>query len=326
MSESVSESLVEKKKREARWLSIGFRLVIGFITIDLIARNISAAYRSWWDFYVVWEVAAILFTIVVTLVYWQKYFSRGEETAYASVLQGDRKKIGVFLLIIASAATLITAGLIAVCIALCKHSDEFALEWMLLLEVGCLAIGVLCLIVSELVIVKAAPFAKSDVDKKITDRQTLLDTQYDGSAKTAIQKELNELLKKRADFDDIMDDISKVLAFSDAPIGAAFCVIFLLVLAHRLGWTGADSHLLPPFIAGAVALQLLYSNFAFYIEANGAFPRWATWAIPTLNSVTPMLQKSYGAPTALPDNSPAQVDLSLSIDNSNSDPQPEIQK
>lgn len=309
MTASVSTSLVDKKRREAKALSIGFRLVIGLILFDLVVRNRSEAYRDWWDFYVVWEVAAILFTIVVTITYWHKYFSRGEESAYASVLQGDRKKIGVFLLILASAAALIVAGLLAVCIARGKHSEDFAFEAMLLLETGCLAIGVLCLIASELMIVKAAPIAKAKVDEEIGTQQQLLAALTDDATKATVQRTLDELLKRRADFSDIMDDISKVLAFSDAPIGAAFCVIFLLVGAHWLGWTGADNHLLSPFIAGAVALQLLYSNFAFYIEANGAFPQWAIRMFPTLDSLTPMLERRIeGTSESRADNAATQIE------------------
>lgn len=289
-----SAAIIEKKRKEARWLAIGFCFVLGIVTLDLIVRNIGpwrVVYRSWWDFYVVWEAASIAFTIVVTPLYWRKYIRRREATAYADVLlSADNQKVHVAVLIFLSAVLLIVAGLVAFCIAINQSRPTFAFEWMLLTEAGCLALGVLCLVIAELIIVKATPHAKQKADEEIVKKERLLSAQTDAISRSLVQHELDEWRKKRADYDDIFDDIGKVLAFSDAPIGAAFFVIFLLVLAHSFGWTGAEDRLLPPFIAGAVALQLLYSNFVFYIEANGAFPKWIRALAPGFNEVTPMIQ------------------------------------
>lgn len=293
-----STAVIEKKKREARGLAIGFVVVLGLVTLDLIARNIgpwTAWYRSFWDFYVIWQAASIGFTIVVTPLYWRKYIRRREETAYADVLlTADNRKVYVAALIFGSALSLIAAGLLAICIALGQDRTTFALELMLVFEAGCLALGVLLLVVAELMIVKAAPDAKQKADDEIVKKEQLLATQTNPESKAQVQRELDEWRRKRADYDDISDDIGKVLAFSDAPIAAAFFMIFLIVLANAFGLTGAESKLLPPFIAGAVALQLLYSNFVFYIEANGAFPKWARAVVPGLDELTPMIEGQRG--------------------------------
>lgn len=293
MSTPETDAVRDRKKGEAHYLAFGFYVVSGLISLDLIIRNVGpwqVSYRALWGFYVVWELASILFTIVITVFYWRKYISRGDKTAYADLLPSDNKKFHVFGLILLSAVSLIIAGLVAVYIALNGRSQKFPVDELLVVEALCLTLGVFLVVIAEIMIIKAAPLAKARVTEDITRKEALLSTQTDQSSKDMIQQELEALKKKRADYDDISDDIAKALSFSDVPIGAAFFGILALVLAHEFGWTGADSYLLPPFIAGAVALQLLYSNFVFYVEANGAFPKWVRTAFPTLNNLTPMIQ------------------------------------
>jgi hypothetical protein len=238
MTTSLSTAVINSKKNEARWLAKGFYFVSAVVIIDLVLRSIDPweiGYRNWWDFYVVWEFASIAFTIVVTWVYWHKYINHGDSTAYADVLEHDHKKFHVFGLVIASAVLLIVAGLVAVGIAVGKRSKDFPIYELLAGEAGCLTFGVLCLVVAETMIIKAVPVAKQKADGRIAWLKSVLaDLPADASGKNDTQQELDALEKKRADYDDILDDIAKALSFSDAPIGAAFLGIFLLVLAHLL--------------------------------------------------------------------------------------------
>lgn len=284
-------ALRDKKKREAHLLAVGFLIVLGIVILDLIARNVwKDQYGSCWHFYVVWQVSAIAFTIVLTIVHWLKYINRGRGSAYTDVLATDNRKFHVGGLILLSAIALIIAGAIAICIGLYGDVEGFALEEMLIAEVGCLALGVVCIVWAELKVVEAVPKAKAKADEKIAELECVLENLTDTDAIKSTRTDLSNWKQKRSDYDDIFDDVAKFLAFSDAPIAVAFSVILLVVFSYWLGWPDADANMLPPFIAGAVALQLLYSNFVFYIEANGAFPKWIIRIAPGFNEVTPMIQ------------------------------------
>lgn len=298
MTESAHEknvdALRDKKKREAQLLAVGFFLVLGVVILDLVARNVwKDQYGSRWNFYIVWQASAITFTIVLTIFHWLKYINRGTGSAYTDVLATDNRKFHVGGLIFLSALALIIAGLIAIYIGLYEDVEGFALEKMLIAEVGCLTLGVVFIVWAELKVVKAVPEAKAKADKTIAELEHVLSNLNEPDAIKSTQTELSNWKQKRSDYDDILDDVGKFLAFSDAPIAVAFSVILLVVFSYWLGWSDADVNMLPPFIAGAVALQLLYSNFVFYIEANGAFPKWIIRIAPGFNEVTPMIQGQY---------------------------------
>ncbi len=305
---AISDALTTTKRHEARWLAWGFILVLATVIADLIARNTWDRYDQLWDFYVVWEASSITFTIILTIFCWFKYINRGEGAAYTDVLATVNKKIHVLLLIGGSAIALIAAGGLAIVIGLYKDNPKVPIDLFLAVEALCLTLGVVLLVFAELKVIVAVPLAKIEADNEIAELRIVLADLTDEAAMESIQRQLSRWKQKRADYDEILDDVGKFLAFSDAPIAVAFFVIFLVVCAHGLGWTLADSDVLPPFIAGAVALQLLYSNFVFYIEANGEFPKWIRAVAPGFNEVTPMIEGQR-----LTQN-PQVTDQSLSIE------------
>ena len=203
---------------------------------------------------------------------------------------GTHQKFYLGLMVLGSAVSLIIAGLLAFCIARSQYRETFNLEAMLVFEAACLVFGVIFLVAAELMVVSSAPKALMKVEEEVAEQRDLLADQTTPNSKEIVQKNLSKCLNRAANFKDIMDDIGKVLAFSDAPLAIAFSVIFILVFVNALGWMGDGSALFPPFIAGAVAFQLLYSNFVFYLEANGAFPELARKIIPKLDLLTPMIQ------------------------------------
>lgn len=327
MDTTVSPAVNVRKAKEARWLKRSFYGVLGIILFDLFLRNSAPLFDSiwpgiykkpFWDFYVAWEFASIASTFIVTIVYWSKYVRHDDDNiAYTDVFQHDDKKILTWLLVPLSALALIFAAISAVVVAWHKESSAAQVIW-LVIEAAFLCVGVFCLVIAEKKIIEAAPKAIDAVQQSIDKQQRLLTLEAATEIKDGLKEELDKLNRKRADYIDIRDDIAKAFSFSDAPIGAAFFLIFLLALVHLFGWTGAEVKLLSPFIAGAVALQLLYSNFVFYIEANGAFPSWARRIWPILNDLTPMIQgrlngspdpgsKSTGPVTAATNQPPAST-------------------
>lgn len=297
---TVSKAVSDRKAKEARALRFGFYAVLVIVILDLIYRNIApfieeyvwpgVSLKPFWDFYIAWEFASIASTLAVTIVYWFKYVKHDDDNiAYTDVFQHGDKIILTWLLVPLSAVALSFAAASAVVAACYKESSEVQIIW-LVIEAFLLCVGVFCLIYAEKKIIEAAPKAIDMVQKNIDEKQRLLELDADTEIKFQMKEELDKLYRKRADYIDIRDDIAKAFSFSDVPIGAAFFLIFLLALVHWLGWTGAEVKLLSPFVAGAVTLQLLYSNFVFYIEANGAFPGWARRIWPILNELTPMIQ------------------------------------
>jgi len=289
MTNDPSPELERRKRQEALWLATGFKLVFVLFVIDLIARNIGP-WRPFWGFYVTWEAASILFAMIVTPMYWKKYISRGNQTAYSAVFETDNNRVvGLAVLVGFSMISLVVAGLLAIFIAYNQYDEAFNLEIMLVAETGCLVLGMLLLVFAEMMVISAVPKALAKAEEALIKQRNLLDNVNSNGRETVLE-ELEMRERRVADYRDMIDDLGKVLAFSDAPITLAFGTIFFLVCAHALGMLGDGIGNIPPFIAGAVAFQLLYSNFVFYLEANGSFPEWARKKIPLLDSLTPMIQ------------------------------------
>jgi hypothetical protein len=130
--------------------------------------------------------------------------------------------------------------------------------------------------------------------KKIKDRLT------GGTISEDDAKKISDILNNR-------DNVSKYLCFGDLPVAFAMLCLALFVACHDLWNPTCDEpqvqSQMRAFVAGAVALQLLYSNFVFWLEAGAdtdwgrrRFEKLAVWLRPLRFMFDPGLRKPKNVP------------------------------
>lgn len=225
------------------------------------------------SFWLLWELASIVVTIVVTIAFWVSCFMREDGH---SIFEGSSVRYGVFgaVLLFVFAVGFLTAGW-------CAWS-----KMNLTLQAWMLVVGVLGTIGLELL-------AMASTFNALEKRQDELSVdRLPKARRSKIAEEVRTILGNR-------DNVAKYLCFSDIPI--AFAILSLALMVTFQGSVGAryDEGQMRSFIAGAVAVQLLYSNFVFWLEALADYPGGDAFldSLPNwLKSIRQMLQAARHLP------------------------------
>jgi hypothetical protein len=183
--------------------------------------------------------------LIVTVVFWISCFIGEGENA---IFEGSRVRYGTFaaLLLILFFWSFAKAGSLA-------WNKESVLEQVILL-----VLGVLCTIALEVL-------AMASTYEALTTRKGLFERSSNNDEKLNIAREVRIILGNR-------DNVTKYLCFSDLPIAFAIVSLALMIVFHVGIDTGYDEKQMRAFIAGAIALQLLYSNVVFWLEALADYP------------------------------------------------------
>jgi len=199
---------------------------------------------------------SIFVTIPATLLFWTSYFVRRGD--HIPIFQwSDPKHIaGGVLCVFAFLVGFVLAGVLAF-----MKSSLAAQVWFL-------AMGALGTFILQLLAMRATW-------SPLETRWNTL--QRSATGKIPVAKEALQILGNR-------DNVSKYLCFSDVPIAIAMLVLAFAVTFHPSNEQVYQEAELRSFVAGAVALQLLYSNFVFWLEALadtgrgyqllGSLPSW----------------------------------------------------
>lgn len=268
---TASDSTAEKRKR-SRWLIRSFAIVLIVLVVDLLIRifcksPLGKGYQPLFDFWVVWEVASIAVTAGVTFVYWRMYFAGGH--AYARVMSPATIVQGSHAVSFGS-LLLIVAAIAAL------------FETNLSVQMIFLVFGVSGPVYLEHSVLSAIPASLTSAKSKTgTDR-----------------------LDAIRDVMSVRDDMLKFMMFSDLPILIAFICILFYVVLNAVFPTGVRTEDLRPFVGGAVAIQLLYSNVVFLVENWTPPPGWHA-KVPWLAYLDEMTQPELEAPQEVPNVAPA---------------------
>lgn len=236
--------------------SVRFMLLTGcFVLVALawivhaILTKFDVAFASSVPFWKVTEVSSIIVTLVVSVAFWITYIIGGP--GHTAILKGADpfSPILWFVCLLIFAIGFGVAAYIA-----CTDRN-------IVVQIISLAMGALAAVQIGRVSMRTT-FASL---KKCKIQLELID---DEQERKTIAREVVDKINAR-------DNISKFLCFSDIPIAFAMVMVSLLVVL----WTfilDSDKEM-RVFIAGAVALQLLYSNSVYWIEAFADTPRGRGW-------------------------------------------------
>lgn len=228
-------------------------LLVGF---DVTISGTAVSSVPFWK---VAEVSSIIVTLLVTVVFWGTYVTGSDEHTAVLETSGPKDSIlwGAWLLLFC--ISFIIAGVIALC-------------------EGNMIVQVLFLVVGVLTTVKIGHKSMWTTFGSLKRCKTTLANSTDATEQTAKAREVLDKIRAR-------DNISKFLCFSDIPIAFAMVVVFLLVVLWTLVPHENEKEM-RAFIAGAVALQLLYSNCVYWIEAWADTPKGRKF----LNDLSPALE------------------------------------
>lgn len=222
-------------------------------------------------FWLLWELASIAVTGVVTVAFWISCFMGKDGTALFEGSSSKYPAFGAILLVVFAVGFLFAA----VC-AWQHFSVTYQVLW--------LALGVAATIGLESLAMA------STCEALLKRKQQLIDRSVRDKQKIA--SEVRIILGNR-------DNVTKYLCFSDVPIAFAILSIALGVLAHDVLNVPFREEEMRPLIAGAVAVQLLYSNFVFWLEAYAERPsgdELLDRLPPALRSVRQMLHPAGRLP------------------------------
>ena len=215
-------------------------------------------------FWKVAEVSSIVVTLVVTVAFWYTYIrGYGEHTP---VLQGSGPEDTV--------RWFGWLGLFALGFGLAGY-----IAWI----EGNVVAQILCLVLGVLAAVQIGLKAMLTTFGSLKDCKKTLEQLTDKAERETKAREVLDKISAR-------DNISKFLCFSDIPIAFAMFMVFLLVVFWV--FIPDTEKEMRVFIAGAVALQLLYSNSVYWIEAFADTPvgrRWLDRRSPPFQTVRRML-------------------------------------
>lgn len=199
------------------------------------------------SFWLIWELLSIVVTAVVTIIFWIMVFfgkGKGETTATGEAALDGAKGIQGFFATLALALFLIGfvgAGLTAYS----KGHLPLQLLYLLTGVLGTVGLEIIILFgIHHRLGVEHQNFKKF---RHKTHRHTC--------AKT-VQSKVGE-----------RDNFIKYLCFSDIPIAIAFGVLTAFVGSYSVFEVSYSDNEMRGFIAGAVAMQLLYSNLVFWVES-----------------------------------------------------------
>jgi hypothetical protein len=222
-------------------------------------------------FWKVTEVSSIVVTLVVSVAFWLTYVKGG--IGHTAILKGASpgESIAWFVCLAIFALAFGGAAIIA------------CIEGSIVGQISSLAVGALAAVLIGYIAMRTTFAALRESKKRLQLTEDVPER----------QRIAREVLDKI----DARDNISKFLCFSDIPIAVAMVMVLLLVaLWVNIADSGKEIRI---FIAGAVALQLLYSNSVYWIEAFADTPRGREWLkhrSPPFQTVTRML-----VPEELPD-------------------------
>jgi len=194
-----------------------------------------------------WELASIGATLIVTVVFWGSCFL-GKEDGMA-FFDGSPARYPAFAVL---CLIVFCNGFVrAAWCAWVRGSLTSQAWWLASGVIGTIAVEVLALV--------------STVHPLRLRRKSL--AQKLGSAEEErMASEVRAIFGNR-------DNIMKYLCFSDIPIAFAIGVLSFFVITHDSLGVTFDEDQMRSFMAGAVALQLLYSNFVFLLEGLADYPR-----------------------------------------------------
>jgi len=196
-------------------------------------------------FWLLWEMASIAVTLVVTVAFWSSCFMGEGDTAVFEGSSVQYAAFGVILLLVFG------GGFLGAAWCAWKYLS-------MTLQVMLLVVGVAGTIGLE-------ALAMASTHRALQTRQQLL-LKTATSNKGKIASEVRVILGNR-------DNVTKYLCFSDVPIAFAIGSIALVVIVHDFFRVPFEEEQMRSFIAGAVAVQLLYSNFVFWLEAFADHPK-----------------------------------------------------
>lgn len=212
-------------------------------------------------FWKVWEVSSVGVTAIITIVFWITFIS-GQNKEQESAFQGAQvRQIGSWILWLAVFFfAFVLAGLFA------------WFEGYIPLHVQFLALGVLSTVQLGTLAMRSIHSALQDCTKRL--------------ANPANDEEKKSIAQQVEDKIRVRDNITKYLCFSDTPIAFAMISLAVFVMSYHYFGQPHEELEMRAFIAGAVALQLLYSNIVYWIESFADTPWGRSW----VNSMSPALE------------------------------------
>ena len=220
--------------------------VITKLELDVTLWGVAVRSVPFWK---VTEVSSILVTLIVTVAFWGSYIKGSD--GHTAILKGtdpdNTLRWTGWLLIFAFGFGM--AGYIA------------CIEGSIVLQIIFLVVGVLAAIQIGLKAMRTTFVS-------LEECKIQLELRKDEKERQTIAREVLDKLNAR-------DNISKFLCFSDIPIAFAMVVVFVLVVCWA--FIADSDEEMRVFIAGAVALQLLYSNSVYWIEAFADTPKGRRW-------------------------------------------------
>lgn len=196
-------------------------------------------------FWLLWEIASIAVTLAVTIGFWVSCFMR--EGGH-SIFEGSGVRYGA-----TGALLLLVFGFGFGMAGWCAWTKK-----SLTLQMFMLAVGVIGTIGLQLL-------AMASTFNALKARASILSERRSKEQKKMFAEQVRTIIGNR-------DNVAKFLCFSDLPIAFAILVLALMVTVHDSIGVLFDENQMRSFVAGAVAIQLLYSNFVFWLEALADYP------------------------------------------------------
>lgn len=218
---------------------------LGFLLLSIAGVQFRDGVGQPLSFWLLWEMASIGVTVAVTIVFWISCFMREDDH---SIFEGSSVRYGA-----SGALLLLLFGIGFLVAGWCAWEKK-----SLTLQVCMLALGVLGTIGLEL-LAMASTF---DALKKRASSWT----ETKEAARKGAAWQVRTILGNR-------DNVAKFLCFSDVPIAFAILSLAAMVAIHDSLGVPFDETAMRSFVAGTVAIQLLYSNFVFWLEALADYPK-----------------------------------------------------
>ncbi|MCP5129174.1 MAG: hypothetical protein H6985_06285 [Pseudomonadales bacterium] len=193
-------------------------------------------------FWLLWELLSIVVTFAVTIAFWYSIFWGGSDGAAMDGAKGNSGFLGT--------------------IALLFFMFGFGGAAFIAYFKGALGYQVLCLFVGVAATVLLQILALRGIHERLGNEHQKF--RGYGADQATQKKECAELVRHKL---GERDNLAKYLCFSDMPIAFAFFILVIFVWGYSAFGYIEDETVMRTFVAGAVAVQLLYSNLVFWLES-----------------------------------------------------------
>lgn len=194
------------------------------------------------SFWLLWELLSIIVTLAVTIAFWYSIFWGGSDGAAMDGAKGNSGFLGTIALL---------------CFMLGFGGAAYIAYFK-----GALAYQILCLFVGVVATVLLQFLALRGIHERLDSEHTKFREYSTDQAEQ--KKKCAELVRHKL---GERDNLAKYLCFSDLPIAFAFFILVLFVWGYSGFGYIEDENAMRTFVAGAVAVQLLYSNLVFWLES-----------------------------------------------------------